>query len=236
MRNFLPLVLFAECSTSLIVRQIGDPFADASDSLVRTTNTAFGSFDLSTGAAQSPSLTPEITDPTSYENELALASPNSDNSLMSHLTDTDISASTNPPSYLIAGAAASPNLWETLGQAIAICYSIFAYYAHEIQALAQSQSSAQEPTRESQASTTYKTRWLSGLCPVEIYGYHTEPLCDLGFMHSKPDYVMGCPERTFVSHWCCDPIFAIEGETPDTSTAYDCEPWLGDFDIKNFGL
>lgn len=79
------------------------------------------------------------------------------------------------------------------------------------------------------------------------------------FCESKSDNLFAeCPDRSFVSHWCCDPLFAFEGETPETSvssylfrlvspllslmtdtqiqTAYDCEPWLGDFDITNFGL
>lgn len=185
MRNFLLLVLFAKYSTSLIVRQIEDPFADASNSLLKTTDTDLGSFDLSMGTAQSPSLTPEITDPTSYQNELALASPISDNSLTPHLTDPDISTSTNPPSYMIAELAASPNAWNTIGQAIAACFTIFAYYAHQIMALDQSQPTAQQPAREFFPSTSYKTRWVTEMCPVAIYDVHTEPLCDLGFTHVK---------------------------------------------------
>lgn len=183
MRNFNLLVLFAECSTSFIVRQTGDLSTGVSDSLVKTTDTDLGSFDLSMGNAQPPGLIPEVTHPTSHESELALASPISDDSLTSYPTDTDNLASMNPPSYLMAGAADTATFWNTIGQAIAICYSVFAYYAHQIQAFAPSQSSDQRKDRG--PSTTYESRWVSELCPVEIYGYHTDPLCDLGFMRVR---------------------------------------------------
>lgn len=232
MRRLLLLALFAECSTSYIIPDFSNSFTGPVDSGISTSDASnpidtfnsvaanpptnvdqtfdqiFGTTDLSITAAANPSLIPGVTDPPLYDSRLALANIIDGDNLSLGPSGDELSPSTSPTSYQVAGGDEAIDLAIMGLEGLTILAASVTYWTQQLGSLVQSQLEApaqapapppahahapppalahgQAANRASAgkviadtARVTIETKKKS-LCPVMPYTYHNLPLCETG--------------------------------------------------------
>ena len=239
MRGLLFPALLAECSTSYIIPDFSNSFTGPADSGISTSDTSnpidafnavaanpptnvdqtfdqiFGTTDLSITVAANPNLIPGVTDPPIYDSRLALANPIDGDNLFLGPSGDDLSPSTSPSSYQVAGGDEAIDLAIMGVEGLTLLAASVTYWTQQLGSLVQSQleapaqAPAPPPARAHApppalahgqaanraggvvvndiARVTVNTK-KKGFCPVMPYTYHNLPFCDTGTVLWSPTF------------------------------------------------